>query len=132
MIKVVIVDDVPELQVNFKNLIELDREIKVAGFAANGIEVLKACDELAPDVVLMDLDMPVCNGVIGTQLIKRAFPKIKILVLTGSNSDEGLLNALQSGADGYIMKEANSEVLISAIKKTFTGESTIGPEVLIP
>jgi DNA-binding NarL/FixJ family response regulator len=132
MIKVVIVDDVPEMQETLKNLIEIDLEIKVIGFAGNGIEVLKVCDELGPDVVLMDLAMPVCNGVIGTQLIKNAFPEIKILILTGSNSDEGLLNALQSGADGYLLKETSSEALISAIKKTFTGESTIGPEVLIP
>lgn len=132
MIKVVIVDDVPELQETLKNLIELDLEVKVIGFAGNGIEVLKVCDELGPDVVLMDLVMPVCNGIIGTQLIKNAFPEIKILILTGSSSDEGLLNALQSGADGYLIKETSSEVLISAIKKTFTGESTIGPEVLIP
>jgi DNA-binding NarL/FixJ family response regulator len=132
MINVIIVDDNPVQRQTIKNLIERDLEFKVTGFASNGIEVLKVCDEFEPDVVIMNQAMPVCNGVIGARLIKNTFPKIKILIMTENDNDEGLPTALQSGADGYLSKDVGSEILISTIKNTLNGESIISPEVLIP
>lgn len=116
MIKVLIVDDQVILRESLKFIVEQDLEINVVGLASNGKEALKLCKELIPDVVLMDIMMPVCNGVEGTQLIKSQFRSIKVIILTTFNDDENISKAIKNGADGYVLKDVKPDELILAIK----------------
>jgi DNA-binding NarL/FixJ family response regulator len=116
MIKVVIADDQKLLRERVKSIIEQDPEIEVAGLAASGLEVLELCDQTRVDLVLMDIRMPVCDGIEGTKLIKRSHGNTKILVLTTFNDDQNVFKALINGADGYILKDIAPDELIQAVK----------------
>lgn len=96
--------------------IEADGEIQVVGSAGNGREALELCGRLGPDVVVMDMFMPECDGIQGTRLIKTKYPFIKVLILTCFSCRENILKALSNGADGFIINEAASEELLLAIK----------------
>ena len=121
MIKILIVDDQKLLRESLKNIIEHDDEIDVAGCAENGYEALRMCDELLPDLVLMDIKMPVCDGVEGTKLIKARYSNIKVIILTTFDDDENVSRALEIGADGYILKDVSPEELILIIKNAAKG-----------
>jgi len=123
MIKVVITDDQRLLRESLKDLLVRDAEVEVAGCAADGREALAICEQTAPDVVLMDLRMPVCDGIEGTRLIKDRFPSIKVLVLTTFEDDRDVYRALKVGADGYLLKDLTPDELIRAIKNTAAGLS---------
>lgn len=125
MIKVLIVDDERLLRESLKNIIEHDAEIDVAGCAENGCEALRMCDELLPDLVLMDIKMPVCDGVEGTKLIKARYSNIKVIILTTFDDDENVTRALENGADGYILKDVTPEELILIIKNAVKGFTII-------
>lgn len=121
MIKVVIVDDQVILRESLKFIVEQDSEIEVAGCAGNGREALKLCDQLLPNIVLMDIMMPGCDGVEGTRLIKEKYSSIKVLILTTFNDDENIKKALKNGADGYILKDIKPDELILAVKSVAKG-----------
>ncbi|MHB8126155.1 MAG: response regulator transcription factor [Desulfitobacteriaceae bacterium] len=121
MIKVLIVDDQKLLRESLKNIIEHDDEIDVVGCAENGCEALRMCDELLPELVLMDIKMPVCDGVEGTKLIKARYSNIKVIILTTFDDDENVSRALEIGADGYILKDVTPEELILIIKNAAKG-----------
>ncbi|MCX7708591.1 MAG: response regulator transcription factor [Clostridia bacterium] len=121
MIKVVIADDQVILRESLKFIVEQDPEIEVVGCAGNGREALKQCDQLIPNIVLMDIMMPGCDGVEGTRLIKEKYSSIKVLILTTFNDDENISKALKNGADGYILKDIKPEELILAIKSVARG-----------
>lgn len=125
MIKVLIVDDQKLLRESLKTIIEHDDEIDVAGCAENGFEALRMCDELLPDLVLMDIKMPVCDGVEGAKLIKTRYSNIKVIILTTFDDDESVTSALENGADGYILKEITPEELILVIKNAAKGFNII-------
>ncbi|KNY25114.1 response regulator transcription factor [Pseudobacteroides cellulosolvens] len=129
MIKVLIVDDQAMLRQSLKFIIEQDLGIKVEATAGNGEDAFKLCGELKPDVVLMDIMMPVCDGIEGTRLIKSKYPNIKVIILTTFNNDENIKNALQNGAAGYLLKDADPEDLILAIKSVAKGMSIIHHDV---
>ncbi|WP_342343344.1 response regulator transcription factor [Ruminiclostridium herbifermentans] len=113
----------------FKFIIESDEEINVVGLALNGYEALEMCKIHKPDLVLMDLKMPCCDGIEGTKLIKSFSANIKVLVLTTFDDDEMVSAALKNGADGYILKDINAEKLISTIKGTVEGLNVIDENV---
>ncbi len=113
----------------FKFLVESDDEISVVGLALNGYEALEQCKICKPDLVLMDLKMPDCDGIEGTKLIKSFSTNIKVLVLTTFDDDEMVAEALKNGADGYILKDINAEKLISTIKGTAKGLNIIDENV---
>ncbi|HOV26996.1 MAG TPA: response regulator transcription factor [Pseudobacteroides sp.] len=129
MIKVLIIDDQAMLRQSLKFIIEQDPGIKVEATAGNGEDALKLCDQFKPDVVLMDIMMPVCDGIEGTRLIKSKYPNIKVIILTTFNNDENIKNALQNGAAGYLLKDADPEDLILAIKSVAKGMSIIHHDV---
>ncbi|MDP4181864.1 MAG: response regulator transcription factor [Bacillota bacterium] len=129
MIKALIVDDQAMLRQSLKFIIEQDPGIKVEGTAGNGEDALKLCEEFNPDVVLMDIMMPVCDGIEGTRLIKSRYPNIKVIILTTFNNDENIKNALKNGAAGYLLKDADPEDLILAIKSVAKGMSIIHHDV---
>ncbi len=121
MIKVIIADDQKIIREGLKFIIEQDKDIEVLGFAGNGKEVFEQCKTLVPDVVLMDIMMPDCNGVEGTKLIKEAMPSVKVIILTTFRDDENISSALRNGADGYVLKDIDTDELILTIKSVFKG-----------
>jgi DNA-binding NarL/FixJ family response regulator len=121
MIKVLIADDQRLLRESFKNIIENNSDIKVVACAENGKEAFEFCSNYNPDVVLMDISMPVCNGTEATKLIKSKHPNIKVLVLTSSNDEIDVAEAINNGADGYILKDVSTEELILSIKSASFG-----------
>lgn len=123
MIKVILVDDQLIIREGIKIILEQDKEIEVVGCAENGKAALKLCERLSPEVVLMDVVMPECDGVEGTRLIKEKFSKTKVVMLTTFNDDEKILNALNYGADGYILKDIKPEDLILTVKSAAAGLS---------
>lgn len=125
MIKVVIADDQVILRESLKFIIEQDSDIQVAGCAGNGREALQLCDRLLPNIVLMDIMMPGCDGVEGTRLIKEQYNSIKVLILTTFNDDENIAKALKNGADGYVLKDIKPDELILAVKSVAKGMSII-------
>lgn len=132
MIKVLIAEDQKLLRESFKNIIENNSDINVVACAANGREAVDLCAELQPDVVLMDISMPVCNGTVATKLIKAKFPQMKVLVLTSSNDEADVTEAFSNGADGYILKNIGTEELILSIKSTAMGLEIIHKDVFKP
>lgn len=129
MINVLITEDKRLIAEGFKFIIESDKEINVVGLALNGYEALELCKIHRPDLVLMDLKMPCCDGIKGTKLIKAFSANIKVLVLTTFDDDEMVSEALKNGADGYILKDINAEKLISTIKGTAKGLNVIDENV---
>ena len=122
MIKVLIADDQAILADGIKSVLSSDEEIEVVGIAANGEEAVKMTAELVPDVVLMDIRMPVMNGVISTQQIKRQQPDVKVLVLTTFDDSDYILGAINNGASGYLLKDTSASVLIDSIKNAYNGD----------
>lgn len=121
MIRVVVADDQKLLRESLKSIIEQDGEICVAGCAENGFEALELCEHLSPDLVLMDIKMPECDGVEGTRLIKERFSHIKVVILTTFEDEESVSRAIKYGADGYIIKDITPEELINVIKNACKG-----------
>lgn len=116
MIKIIIADDVEILRNGLKTIIEQDSEIEVCGLASDGNEAFRLCKELSPDLILMDMSMPVCDGATATKMIKENYSQIKVLVLTTFDDSKTVNEALASGADGYILKSVDEKKLTHAIK----------------
>ncbi|MCX7710973.1 MAG: response regulator transcription factor [Clostridia bacterium] len=125
MIKVIIADDQPVIRDGLKFIVEQSNEIQVLGCAGHGLEALELCEKLNPDLVLMDIVMPICDGVEGTRLIKEKFENIKVMILTTFNDEDKVEQALKNGADGYILKAIESEELILTIKSVARGLQVI-------
>ncbi|ALB44065.1 response regulator [Clostridium beijerinckii] len=132
MTRVIIAEDQKLLRESFKNIIENNSDIKVVACATNGNEAYDLCKEYMPDVVLMDLSMPICNGTEATKLIKAQLPSVKVLVLTASNDKSDVTDAISNGADGYILKDISTEELILSIKSTSLGLGIITKDILSP
>jgi DNA-binding NarL/FixJ family response regulator len=126
VIKVLIVDDQTLLRESLKETLEHTGEITVCGCAENGAIAEVMCRELQPDLVLMDINMPVCGGIDGTCLIKKYNAGIKVLILTTFYEENYISEALLRGADGFIMKDVAPDILITAIKNTYNGLHILG------
>ncbi|MCI8515678.1 MAG: response regulator transcription factor, partial [Hungatella sp.] len=114
MISVVIADDIQILRQGLKAILSQDPEISVTGLAADGREALACCRRGHVDVVLMDMRMPKYDGRWGITAVKKEFPGVKILVLTTFDDQETVEAAIQSGADGYILKEMEDDKVIQS------------------
>lgn len=130
MIRIIIADDAPLMTESLKLILEKDSELEVVGIARNGMEALNLCDALLPDVVLMDIVMPVCDGIEGTRLIKSKHPEIKILMLTTFEDEDKISRALNNGADGYLLKDVSPDALRSSLKSVNEGLPIVHPKVL--
>lgn len=118
MIRLLIVDDQKLFRESIKRIVETDPEIMVVGCAANGKEAYEMLEEAKPDLVFMDLKMPVCDGAQGTRFIKEKDPSVKIIILTTFEEEHNISLAIENGADGYINKEITPEELIRIVKST--------------
>ncbi len=129
MIKLLICDDQYVVREGLKAIFETDPGMQVVGTAADGAEALDLIPQVQPDLVLMDLKMPIMNGVQATRHIRQKYPEIKILVLTTYDADEWVFDAIRSGAAGYLLKDTRREALISAIQDTMKGKTPIDSAV---
>lgn len=127
--KVLIADDIMILRQGLKAVLEQDKDIEVVALAENGKEAFEKCRVFEPDIVLMDMRMPEYDGAYGIQAIKENFPSIRVLVLTTFDDEETLVKAIESGADGYILKEMEDEKVIASVKSVYAGMSIFGSGV---
>ena len=112
--KILLVDDHPLARNGIASLLTASN-IEVVGEASDGLEALEKARELKPDIILMDIRMPYCNGLEATRLIKAEMPQIKIIILTVSDDDSYLSDALKSGAEGYLLKNFRTEELLTVL-----------------
>ena len=129
MTTVVIVDDQGMVRSGFRSLLESEPDLEVVGEAANGEEAVEVVSRLAPDVTLMDIRMPVLDGIAATRAIIEAGVATRVLVLTTFDLDEYVFQALRAGASGFLLKDAPAEELAAAIRTVARGESLLAPGV---
>ena len=110
-------------------LLKLEPDIEVVGTAEDGDEVVAMVAKKEPDLVLMDLKMPVLNGVEATRQIRTKHPDVKVLVLTTYDDDEWVFDAVKAGASGYLLKDTPRDELVKAIRGTATGKTYVDPSV---
>ncbi|GAK18095.1 DNA-binding response regulator, LuxR family [Vibrio sp. JCM 19053] len=122
-ISVVIVDDHQVVLDGFMARLELEPDIEVVGTASNGLEAIEVAKHLQPDVILMDISMPIMNGIEATGGIKEARPESKILMLTMHDNREYIMKVMQAGAVGYMLKEISAEKMVQAIKTVNQGST---------
>lgn len=127
-VRVLVVDDHPVVRAGLVGLLEAENAIEVVGQAAEGATALALARELAPDLVLMDLRMPVLDGVAATRDILSAVPT-KVLVLTTYETDDHILTAIEAGASGYLLKAAPPEEIIAGIFAVVGGSAALSPSV---
>lgn len=127
--KVLIVDDDALIREGLKILLEIEEDFLVVGTASNGQEALEMCRKEKPDLVLMDIRMPVMDGVLGTKLIKSHFKDVKVVVLTTFMDDEYIKEALKSGAEGYILKNQPADSIIESLRAVNKGNIVLEREV---
>lgn len=130
MINILLVDDQSLIRQGLKALLELESDLKIIGEAENGENAIKLVHELHPDVILMDIRMPMMDGVAATKQIMTQFPQTKILVLTTFDDDEYVKAALKNGAIGYLLKDTPSEELAIAIRAVNKGYSQLSPGIV--
>ena len=124
-IRVMIVDDQPLLAEGIKSVLEHDDQLTVAAIAGDGAEALEKLAKEPADVVLMDVRMPNMNGVIATKEIKARYPDVKVVVLTTFDDSDYILNAINNGASGYLLKDIGSAKLIEAVKNAYAGDTIL-------
>ena len=129
MIRILIADDQSLFREALRTLISLQSDFEVAGEAANGEEALRLVQSLQPDVVLMDLQMPILDGVAATRRLHSERPDCRVIALTTFDDDEYVFECLRAGAVGYLLKDAPSENLFAAIRAAARGESFLQPSV---
>lgn len=130
--KIAVIDDNNFLIKSVKDKLEFFDDITIALTANNGIECLdKLTENRTIDLILMDIDMPKLNGIETTALVKQKFPQIKIIVLTVFDDDENIFNAIQAGADGYLLKDTEPKTLFDAIQQTLEGGAVMTPSIAL-
>lgn len=129
IIKVLLVDDQSLFREGLRTLLEVQPDFQVVGEAANGEEALRLTATTQPDVILMDLRMPVMDGVTATRRVRDLFPNIRVIVLTTFDDDETVFDGLRAGAVGYLLKDVTSEKLCEAIRAAARGEYFMQPSI---
>lgn len=128
-INLVLADDHAMVRAGTRQLLERQPDIKVVGEASDGLEAVQLVRDLEPDLVVMDVRMPKMSGVEATRRIKEEHPDVAVLVLTAHDDDEYVFALLQAGANGYLLKTAEMEELIKAIRTVMAGQSSLDPAV---
>ena len=128
-IKVMIADDQVILAEGIRSVLETDPGIEVTGLAFDGFDALSKMEENTPDVVLMDIRMPNMNGVVATQSIKAKYPDVKVIILTTFDDSDYILNAINNGASGYLLKDIGSTALIDAVKNAYAGDTILPAKI---
>ena len=121
-IKLIIADDEMLIRTGLKIMLEASGNVEVLALAESGRAAFEACKEDKPDVVLMDIRMPESNGIEGTKLIREAFPEVKVLIVTTFQDTEYIVEAVQNGASGYLLKDSSPEAILDGIKVALSGK----------
>jgi DNA-binding NarL/FixJ family response regulator len=127
--KVIICDDQAIVRDGLEMLLKLEPDINVVGTAEDGAAAVEMVAKERPDLVLMDLKMPVMNGVEATRQIRAKYPEVKVLVLTTYDNDEWVFDAIQAGASGYLLKDTPRNEVVKVIRGTVTGKVYLDPSV---
>jgi DNA-binding NarL/FixJ family response regulator len=127
--RIVIVEDHTILREGLRALLSTEPQFDVVGEAADGRAAMRLCEDLVPDLVLMDLSMPRMHGFEAIKEIKRQSPEVKIIALTVHKTDEYILATLQAGADGYVLKDATHSELVMAIGNVLKGKRYLSPGI---
>ena len=130
LFRVLLVDDHPLVRNGLRALLASVPGMMVVGEATSGEEAITQAAELQPDIILMDLHMPILDGVAATRRLKSTHPAIKVLVLTTFDDDEDVFEGLRAGAVGYLLKDVPSEKLVEAIRGVARGESFLEPSLV--
>ena len=128
-IKVMVVDDQQELAEEIASVLSTDSQLTVVGTAADGFDALEKMPSLDPDVVLLDIRMPNMNGVVATQRIKSEYPDVKVVILTTFDDSDYILNAINNGASGYLLKDIGGNALIDAVKNAYAGDTILPAKI---
>jgi len=129
MVRILLADDHPIVREGLQALLETQAEFEVVGEAANGNEVLRLALELRPDIILLDLEMPIMDGVEATRRLHQLQPAFRIIVFTAFDNDERIIHAVQAGAVGYLLKDAPRKDIFNAIRVVMEGGSLLQPVV---
>jgi len=129
MINILLCDDQEVVCQGLKAILSTSEELSVIGITNNGLEAVEFTSENPVDVVLMDLKMPVLNGIHATKEIKERFPDVKVLILTTYDADAWLFDAIRNGADGYLLKDTSRDDLIHAIQEVYSGRTPVDTNV---
>jgi DNA-binding NarL/FixJ family response regulator len=129
-IKVLLVDDHAVVLNGLRMFLGLDQELAIVGQAVNGVEAVTLAHQLKPDVVLMDLLMPVMDGITATAIIRRELPEVEVVALTSVLEDEKVIGAIRAGAIGYLLKDTEADELRRAIKAAAAGQVQLSPQVV--
>ena len=128
-IQVLVVDDHTIVRDGICALLELAGDIEVVGEATNGMEALEQVKKLSPDVVIMDIAMPVLGGLEATERIRKQHPHVKVLALTQHENKEYIYPVIEAGASGFISKVAASSELVAGIRSVYAGDSFLSPSI---
>lgn len=128
-IRILIADDHSIVREGLKQLLELEEDFEVVGQASNGIETIEKVKQLNPDVLLLDINMPVMNGIKALKKLKEDGVDTKVIILTIHEDREYLLETMQIGASGYILKDSDSASFFKAIRDAYNGEAYIQPKL---
>lgn len=129
MIRVLICDDQAVVREGLKTILSATEDINVVGLAENGEEAVEMAKQFQPDIILMDLKMPVMNGIQATRLVREHSAQMRVLVLTTYDFDEWVLEAIRAGAAGYLLKDTPRDELVTAIHGTAQGRAYIDPSI---
>jgi DNA-binding NarL/FixJ family response regulator len=129
VIKVLVADDHPVIRAGLAKILGAESDITIVGEARDGLEAINKALELKPDVILMDIFMPRCSGLEATVAIRQKLPGARLLILTISEREEDLLQALRLGAQGYLLKSATVTEVAEAVRKTAAGEAMLSPAI---
>ncbi|MEB3102334.1 response regulator [Ferviditalea candida] len=128
-VKLVIADDHQLFREGLKRILNMEPDLEVIGECGDGVKVIELCNELNPEVVLMDINMPVENGVVATERMREIFPAIKVIILSIHDDESYVFETLRKGAQGYLLKDMEAESLINAIRSVVAGYAFIHPKV---
>lgn len=124
-----IADDQQLIRDSLKIILEVNKDFSVTDTVANGQEVLESIKKKKPDIILMDVRMPVMDGTVCTKYVKEKYPNIKVIILTTFDDDDFIFSALKYGASGYLLKGASTKELYNAIKTVYQGGAMINPDI---
>jgi len=127
--KILLCDDQLVIRDGLEKLLNLEKDFQIIGTAEDGLEAIEIAVQKQPDLILMDLKMPIMNGIEATREIHAKFPEIKILVLTTYDDDEWVFDAIRAGASGYLLKDTSRQKIVEAIRGTMEGKSFIDPSI---
>ena len=130
-IKVLVADDQNIVRRGLRMSLDLEEDLIVVGEAANGLEALEAARRLRPDVILMDLLMPVMDGITAIEQIREQLPEIEVIALTSILEDDKVVGAIRAGAIGYLLKDTQAEEINRAIKAAAAGQVQLSPEAAV-